>query len=276
MRGMQNDIQKENQIRQGKSFCRTVILLVIDSTLHYVQHNEEDTRHATIVALKNQGTLTCRECKSDFRFYFSLADHILATKHNHDLDPAIVPATTNTKVSTKGNQSIANRPRDMKCVFCTDLFKSPSGISQHIEAGVHEFHRHHVTAAIKSMGVVPQITIQDYTNSATPPPVPAITTYVATAAAFNGSAYACFLCEATFKSLPALNSHLNSAAHDAAEFKCPNVKCGREFTLISGLIQHLESKCCGLAPLVEIDGYFEKLEEQFSRTMETRQIRSTV
>ncbi|PPQ82531.1 hypothetical protein CVT25_007140 [Psilocybe cyanescens] len=175
--------------------------------------------------------------------------------------------TSPTTVCSIKQQPIAQRPRDMKCTFCEDLFKSPSGIAQHIESGVHKFHRHHVTASIQAMGIVPQITIKHITE---PPVAPTILSYVATAAAFNGTMYECFICKGTFRTLAALNSHLNSAAHDDNEFKCP--KCNAEFTLISGLVQHLESHCCGLAPLIQIDDYFNKLEDQFSRMIVSRQI----
>lgn len=46
----------------------------------------------------------------------------------------------------------------------------------------------------------------------------------ASEAAYDGWAYRCCVCDATFATLLALNQHLNSAAHEAQEYRCK--KCG--------------------------------------------------
>jgi len=143
------------------------------------------------------------------------------------------------------------------------MFKSPSGIALHIESGCHKkITRHHVTTAIRTMDIVPNITIKRITGSVPPPTV---RTYIATAASFNGSAYECYLCRKTFRTLPGLNGHLNSAAHDDDEFRCP--KCKTEFKLISGFVQHLETGSCGLAAASQINNYFNDITAQFSRLL---------
>lgn len=143
------------------------------------------------------------------------------------------------------------------------MFISPSGFALHIESGCHTFTRHHVTAAVHSLQIVPNISIKKVKGADHPPP--SLTTNVATEASFNGSAYDCFLCHRQFKFLSGLNGHLNSPAHDDDEFRCP--KCKTEFKLISGLVQHLESRCCGLTDTTQIETHFNDLTEQFSRLL---------
>ena len=98
----------------------------------------------------------------------------------------------------------------------------------------------------------------------TPPDTVASPSFVfALPSSFNGRAYQCHICYKTFRSL---TGHLNSPTHDEDEFRCP--KCKREFELISGFIQHLESGTCGLTKNRMIEGYFSDLSGQFSRLLE--------
>ncbi|KAF9472214.1 hypothetical protein BDN70DRAFT_818979 [Pholiota conissans] len=55
----------------------------------------------------------------------------------------------------------------------------------------------------------------------------------------------CFDCSRDFASENSLSQHQNSLAHKNRNFKCPN--CERDFKLMSGLVQHLESRTCGSA-----------------------------
>jgi DNA-directed RNA polymerase subunit RPC12/RpoP len=132
----------------------------------------------------------------------------------------------------------------------------------HVESGCHKISRHHVTAAVHTLNIVPNITTKRITGPMRPP---TLYTYIATKASFNGSAYECFICHKSFRTLAGLNGHLNSPAHDDDEFRCPKCKTG--FKLISGFIQHLESRSCGLAKTTQIDNYFKKLTGRFSRLL---------
>ncbi|KAF8904702.1 hypothetical protein CPB84DRAFT_1677157, partial [Gymnopilus junonius] len=178
----------------------------------------------------------CFECSRDFKSESALQQH---------------------------QSSLAHKGRDFKCPFCQGMFKSPSGIALHIESGCHKVNRHQITAAVHKMNIIPNISIKRITGPVQPPTT--LRTYIATEASFNGSSYDCYLCQRKFKTLLALNSHLNSPAHDDEEFKCP--KCKMEFKLISGFVQHLESQSCGLAKTTQIDSYFNDLTDQFSRLL---------
>jgi Zn finger protein HypA/HybF involved in hydrogenase expression len=203
----------------------------------------------------------CNGCERQFIDMAALNQHLFASpKHNWCFDCSR-DFTSETALSNHQN-SLAHRGRDFKCPFCQGMFKSPSGIALHIESGCHKFTRHHVTAAVQAMDIVPNIAIKRITGPMCPPTV---RTYIATEASFNGSAYQCYLCAKLFRTLSALNGHLNSPAHDDDEFRCP--KCKAEFKLISGFTQHLESRSCGLAETTQIDNYFNDLTTQFSRLL---------
>ena len=66
--------------------------------------------------------------------------------------------------------------------------------------------------------------------------------------AWNGSAYECYVCGRTFRSLDALNQHLRSPAHAEKKYHCPSAwhGCGTEFKTLSGFCQHVESEQCGV------------------------------
>jgi len=200
----------------------------------------------------------CNGCKLQFTDMTALNQHLSDPSKHHWCFECSRDFASKTALS-KHQKSLAHRARDFKCPLCKGMFKSPSGIAMHIESGCHEFTRHHVTAAVQRMEIIPDISIKQITG---PVQHPTVCAYVATAAAFDGSAYGCYLCRKSFRTLSALNGHLNSPAHDDDEFRCP--KCKTEFKLISGFVQHLESRACGLAKTTQIDNYFNDLTAQFS------------
>ena len=161
----------------------------------------------------------------------------------------------------------AHYSQNSKCPICPSYFASPSAVAHHIESGCHGITRNQVTHAVKTLDIVPNICIDKRIEGASPTPLPppstSINYYIASPSSFNGRAYACFICQRMFRSLSSLSDHLNSAAHDANEFKCP--KCKKRFKLISALIQHIESAACRLAGLQEVSNHFQGLIAHFSR-----------
>ncbi|CAA7265700.1 unnamed protein product [Cyclocybe aegerita] len=140
------------------------------------------------------------------------------------------------------DESLAHVPRTLRCPIaesnCRCKFKSASGVAHHLENGRH-MNRHQVTHAVKSMDRNHIISINHLLSDA---PKTTTTTFIATHDSFDGKHYVCFLCQKKFRSLGGLNAHLNSAAHDASEFKCP--RCESEFKIVSALAQHIESRVC--------------------------------
>ncbi|THU75569.1 hypothetical protein K435DRAFT_974772 [Dendrothele bispora CBS 962.96] len=168
------------------------------------------------------------------------------------------------------NASRVHKPADMKCPLCSKMFKSPSDIANHIESGGSTYHsrinRHHVTAAIHRLDINPPISIAGRLTGPVAA-VPTMTEYFATELAFNGNAYECYLCHRQCRTLQGLNNHLNSPAHDDNQFQCPHGKCGKQFTVISGLIRHIESESCGLAKFYTVEKYSNQFTRQFSRLL---------
>ncbi|KAF8172719.1 hypothetical protein BJ912DRAFT_993276 [Pholiota molesta] len=209
-----------------------------------------------------EGDPYCSGCERQFVCMNALNQHLFdSPKHNWCFDCSR-DFSSETALLNHQN-SLAHRGRDFQCPFCNGMFKSPSGIAQHIESGCHKITRHQVTAAVRKLQIVPDISIKRITGPVDPPTT--IRTYFASEASFDGSAYKCYLCSKSFRTLAGLNSHLNSPAHDDDEFRCP--KCKTEFKLISGFVQHLESRSCGLAETPEIDNYFNDLTSRFSRLL---------
>ncbi|KAF8805917.1 hypothetical protein BYT27DRAFT_7103483 [Phlegmacium glaucopus] len=145
--------------------------------------------------------------------------------------------------------SIVHSGRVLGCPLCKFKYKSASGMAMHLEGSCKsKVTRHQVTNAVHSMGFTPDISIgrciegssQIITTN------PSITSQLfATEASFNGSYYVCPFVDCRkrkFRSLCALNRHLDSPAHDDNQFKCPG--CHTEFKLISGFIQHVEARNC--------------------------------
>lgn len=156
------------------------------------------------------------------------------------------------------------------CPFCSTKFRLASAVANHLESGCHGVTRHQITAVAHGLKIIPNIVITpriQEPGQLIPTPSP-LTKLYASEEAFNGSAYVCARCpQRQFLTIQRLEKHLNSAVHDAAEFKCPQPKCGREFTLISGFIQHIESRTCKLAQLKEIQRRFENLSGQLKQLL---------
>lgn len=172
--------------------------------------------------------------------------------------------------------SLAHHTRILPCPFCNFKYKSPSGMAMHLENSCKSgITRHQVTNAVHSMGFTPDISIARSVEVGNAQNIIAISTtsnnpsasltttsqLFATEASFDGSHYICpFMIDCRrkkFKSLHALNRHLSSPAHDDDQFKCPG--CHTVFKLISGFIQHIETRIC-----VDITGSvkFEQIEVQ--------------
>ncbi|KXN82124.1 hypothetical protein AN958_03178 [Leucoagaricus sp. SymC.cos] len=226
------------------------------------QFNYESESEDTFSSASDEETY-CYSCSRSFVSNGALVDH-LASNTRHNWCFVCSRDFSSPNALSQHNASAAHRGKTFKCPFCDGLFGAPSAIAQHIESGCHQINRHQVTAAVHRLNIVPQISISRRIEDAKNPPTRLIT-YSANECAWNGRAYECYLCHASFKTLDRLNQHLNSPAHDALEFKCPH--CKSEFQLVSGLTQHIESESCGIARFREVARNFEKLTQRFSRLL---------
>jgi hypothetical protein len=154
--------------------------------------------------------------------------------------------------------------RPLNCFLCKRKSGAVSAIAQHIESGAcNNISRHQVTAAVRSLNIIPAISIPRSLKGG-------ISSYtvlrtIATQGTFDGTAYVCFFCRKTFRTRGSLNMHLNSPAHDHHQFKCP--KCKRQFKLVSALIQHVESGACGIATFVQVADLATSFVSIFSKKL---------
>jgi hypothetical protein len=85
-------------------------------------------------------------------------------------------------------------------------------------------------------------------------------------------AYVCPVldCSRQFKGLHPLNQHLASPFHknDPDTFRCP--KCQSNFSVVSALIQHLESGACGLVSQQGVKEIYGGLVDSFNRLLKFR------
>ncbi|KAK2461077.1 hypothetical protein APHAL10511_006924 [Amanita phalloides] len=198
----------------------------------------------------------CQQCQRWFGDEFSLKQHLRdSPKHRKVVYISVVTGDTFRKCSICGkkfkteralkdhNTSPVHRPRTIGCVSCPNKFKTASGVAHHIESSCKQLsvNRHQITAAIQTLEIEPAISLRPLVPGSAATECRSLIAYQA------------------FHSLAALNTHLNSPAHDEDEFKCP--KCKQQFTLISGLVQHLESGACdfAVADVMMIDSNVERL-----------------
>jgi len=135
---------------------------------------------------------------------------------------------------------------------CPRRFASHSDVVLHLESGTCNsgVNRHMIDAYVLKHDMRNVITnprrmiTNGATREYTPPP-----TYTATNQAWNGSSWECYFCHTEFPTKPQLNQHLASPKHSATPnkiYKCPNSACGKQFSALSGLGQHIEKGSCGV------------------------------
>ncbi|KAF4616313.1 hypothetical protein D9613_008800 [Agrocybe pediades] len=248
--------------------------------------NHRLSKHSgPVEVVRRKSSFKCKVCGKEFDKQKKLKAHVLSEANSHSTwkcsicDRVFITRKLLKKHQLKKHQDNSNTisgnssgtieqgstaERTFTCLLCPSSFHSPSAVAQHLESGCHaKFTRHHITAAVKSMGIVPQITVHQITGPVAPPMQVVIPK--ATLSSWNGIHFQCFICFKGFKLLSRLNNHLHSPVHDQKEFKCP--KCKGEFALISGLVQHLESRACGLSNANEVIDFYDRLSTGFSNRL---------
>ena len=148
------------------------------------------------------------------------------------------------------------------------MFKTPSGMAMHLENGDcknKKINRHQVTDAVRSMNLKPNICVER--ASIQPAPTPVVDSLlIATEGSLHGNRYVCPFSDCKrFRKLEDLNRHLNSPAHDANQFRCPG--CRTEFKLISGFVQHVESRTCTSPTSRQLEDHIDRLAGKLSRRL---------
>ncbi|KAM5541073.1 hypothetical protein V8D89_005384 [Ganoderma adspersum] len=130
---------------------------------------------------------------------------------------------------------------------CGRSFISTSALALHFESGscpsgiTREMVDRFFPELLDKGGIIadPKQLIEGPSSSASPL---ATTRWWATERTWNGSAYECYLCHRTFKSLVALNAHLGSPTHGDKLYHCPTQfgGCGTEYRTLGAILQHIE------------------------------------
>ncbi|KAE8374513.1 putative zinc finger protein [Aspergillus bertholletiae] len=158
------------------------------------------------------------------------------------------------------NSSI-HRGKNVPCPFCKAHYTSASGLAHHLERGscpgAPMLNRETILRIIHGrdpQGVITNKQIEWHKEGNSQ--------YSATKHAFNGTSWECYLCHRQFHSAAALDLHLNSPAHKQNVYHCPNVKgkCGKQFTTLAGLFNHLESESCSF---IRFEGLQKKVDGIF-------------
>ncbi|KAK3896692.1 hypothetical protein C8A05DRAFT_39760 [Staphylotrichum tortipilum] len=137
-----------------------------------------------------------------------------------------------------------HRGQQVQCPFCRTAFTTATGLVHHVErggcrgaAGLDRDTLYKYVRSKDPNGVITNNLIDWYGS----------TQYEATDSAYNyrRGGWECYLCHRLFALRTGLNQHLNSPVHQENLYHCPNRGCGKEFTTLAAIINHLESESCG-------------------------------
>lgn len=225
--------------------------------------------------LESKGPVACVVCSKKFATPGDYAQHLESGTHSkikrhhvtqavHMLD-VVPPITLAPSIPQLSSTETGGYTTSTITPF-SSVPSSPTGDTS--EAGSPLHHAGSLAGPVVLASATPSVAFMNHdTHSASSiisPFDPAIT-YTPNDFAHLGIPYACALCFQTFRTIVQLTAHMNSPVHDPDAFKCPSPKCGRQFALVSGLIQHLESGCCKLASAGEIFERFALLTTRFSK-----------
>ncbi|TGO40927.1 hypothetical protein BHYA_0029g00370 [Botrytis hyacinthi] len=130
----------------------------------------------------------------------------------------------------------------MKCPFCPTQYPTTSALTIHLESGrcPSGSNRERINAAIRYLDKNHVITtpLMEYSSP--------FSTNIATERSWNSFCYEYSMCHRGFNTLQGLNCHLRSPVHDQRMYRCPGPSCGKDFIVLSGLVQHVESESCGV------------------------------
>ncbi|KAF7853628.1 uncharacterized protein EAF02_011933 [Botrytis sinoallii] len=155
----------------------------------------------------------------------------------------------------------------IKCPFCPTHYPTASALIIHLESGTctSGMNRQKINAEIRSLDrnhIITTPQIEYYTSPSSSP-------NIATESSWNGHFYECFLCSKQSTTLRALNQHLSSSVHEQKMYRCPGPRCGIEFRLLSGLVQHVESESCGAMKFTTVQkGAKNGIEKMVGRMIE--------
>ncbi|KAF4988420.1 hypothetical protein FDECE_15061 [Fusarium decemcellulare] len=158
----------------------------------------------------------CAECNREFQSLHNIQQHLNSWRH---------------------------RPSEVICPFCLKACGTATGSVHHLERGNcprAPLNRDKLYQSIRARDpnhVISNKALEWYGEKSF---------NVDPKDAWNSTreAFECYLCHRLFGSLYSLKSHLESPKHQQNLYHCANRSCGRQFTTLAALINHLESETC--------------------------------
>ncbi|KAJ4391166.1 hypothetical protein N0V93_004782 [Gnomoniopsis smithogilvyi] len=223
----------------------------------------------------------CNRCERSFRTYDSQFQHMEAKNHfqykcrqcyetwpseeqrrEHEANDHYLCAECDRKFNSRHDVRQHLRSRihigcKVSCPLCNKAYTTATGVTHHIESGscpkATNMNRDTLYTLVRAhdpKGAVSKKLIGWHGEER----------YEATDWAWNGSGYECFyFCHKSFRTLQSLNQHLASPVHQQALYHCPSTRCAKDFKILGGLINHLESEMCGAMRFDKVQAGVESL-----------------
>ncbi|KAH9902614.1 hypothetical protein C8Q73DRAFT_785276 [Cubamyces lactineus] len=214
----------------------------------------------------------CDSCNVIFESEMGLHDHC-RQKHADRYCVSCKRMFRNANNLDHHHRSTLHRGRTITCPMrgCSKAFVSSAALIHHLESGgcASRVDRDTVNRIVEHLDrqntiINPARMVAGGANARRP----AVIDQWATARSWNGSAFECYLCHRTYRTLSALNQHLQSPAHDDKLYRCPQnlYGCGAQFVALSAFCQHVESGRCGVCRFRgEVDRVLEGLSSRMKR-----------
>ncbi|KAF8204120.1 hypothetical protein BJ912DRAFT_941995 [Pholiota molesta] len=209
----------------------------------------------------------CQSCRIVFKNDVGLKEHYRQSQRHHYCAPCDRLFNSENNLRAHLNSSV-HRPKDVTCPFgCGGKFVSRAALVLHLESGS-------CTSGIDRNAVNRYVRQYD-TNNVITDPARLLTSgsgssnqtvqYIATSASWNGNGFECYLCHNTYRSLNALNQHLASPRHQDQIYLCRGPSCGQRFSVLSALVQHIESEKCGVSRFRAVQNAMDSVLGQVGR-----------
>ncbi|KFH41731.1 Zinc finger protein OZF-like protein [Hapsidospora chrysogenum ATCC 11550] len=197
----------------------------------------------------------CDDCDAAFYDEEDLRGHeVKAHLYCHDCD-RYFQSWNNINQHLHGK---THRRTTVRCPFCNDSHGTATGLVHHLERGScpnAPLDRDKLYDAVRRRDPHGFISNRLLAWSGT-------SSYEATEMAWNYrvDAYECYLCHRLFGRLASLNQHLSSPTHQQNLYHCPNSRrCGREFTTLAAVFNHLESESCEYMRFEAVQRHVERI-----------------
>ena len=211
----------------------------------------------------------CDDCDRDFTSQSARKQHYIHSGNHHYCKDCDRHFQNENNLRQHMNSKV-HQPANFRCPGrgCTKSFITAGALTLHFESGTcpsgmtrEQLNRLVVRADTNNYITNPSRLLTGPLGWSEPP---APASMWATERSWNGSAFECFLCGSTYRSLAHLNQHLKSPRHQDKIYRCPKSDCRIEFATLSGLCQHVEGGSCGVRMFRQVRDTMDSLTRGFN------------